>query len=206
MYVPGQYITVCISSCLSLFLYKPHRLLVTVLKQDSVLELKSAVCELVGRAIDKDLLVTVEVLQGSISRPLVSHHSLLLLTSKLIVFCLSLQGNGIALKQLLFRKGEKLYCFEMLSLTELTSSLHSPDPWSPNMPPSSGVASPSDCLPQNDSPAVVSGEDHPAAMSEDYDAFGSKPFITQSESKPGEQFHITSYSSLLFVYFACSAW
>ena len=48
------------------------RLMVTVLKQDTIAELKLAICELLGKNIDKKLLVTAEVKGGCISRPLVS--------------------------------------------------------------------------------------------------------------------------------------
>ena len=49
------------------------RLMVTVLKQDTVAELKAAICELLGRSIERELLVTAEVKGGCISRPLVSY-------------------------------------------------------------------------------------------------------------------------------------
>lgn len=42
------------------------------------------------------------------------------------------QGDGIALKQLVFTKGEKLYCFEMMPLSELTASIRREDPWTPS--------------------------------------------------------------------------
>ena len=46
--------------------------MVTVLKQDTIAELKLAVCKLLGTSIEKELLVTAEVKGGCISRPLVS--------------------------------------------------------------------------------------------------------------------------------------
>ena len=49
------------------------RLMVTVLKQDTIAELKAAICELLGRSIERELLVTAEVKGGCISRPLVSY-------------------------------------------------------------------------------------------------------------------------------------
>ena len=44
----------------------------TVLKQDTILELKVALCELIDRAVERELLVLAEVKQGCISRLLVS--------------------------------------------------------------------------------------------------------------------------------------
>ena len=46
--------------------------MVTVLKQDTIAELKIAICELLARSIERDLLVMAEVKGGYISRPLVS--------------------------------------------------------------------------------------------------------------------------------------
>lgn len=48
------------------------RLMVTVLKQDTIAELKAAVCELLNNSIERELLVMAEVKGGCISRPLVS--------------------------------------------------------------------------------------------------------------------------------------
>ena len=48
-----------------------NRVVVTVLKQDSICGLKKAVCELLGLSIDCDLLVTAEVKQGCITKILV---------------------------------------------------------------------------------------------------------------------------------------
>ena len=59
--------------------------MVTVLKQDTIAELKVAICELLGRSIERELLVTAEVKGGCISRLLVSYcpHTHQLLTQRL---------------------------------------------------------------------------------------------------------------------------
>ena len=56
------------------------RLMVTVSKQDTIGELKAAICDLLDNSIERDLLVTAEVKGGCISRPLVG-----LLVSMLVV-------------------------------------------------------------------------------------------------------------------------
>ncbi len=59
------------------------RLMVTVLKQDSIAELKIAICDLLAKSIKRELLVTAEVKGGCISRPLVSPPMLQYLTWRL---------------------------------------------------------------------------------------------------------------------------
>ena len=102
----------------------------------------------------------------------------------------SLQGNSIAVKQLSFSKGQKLYCYEMLPLSQLTASLHTSDPWSPNPQPAGTMPpnpQPAGTMPTNPWPPTsdLSEEQDPLKMSEDYDAFGSEPFVPDSGRKEG---------------------
>jgi hypothetical protein len=57
--------------------------MVTVLKQDSIAELKVAIRDLLAKSIKRELLVTAEVKGGCISRPLVSPHMHQYLTRQL---------------------------------------------------------------------------------------------------------------------------
>lgn len=61
--------------------------------------------------------------------------------------------------------GEKVYCYEMLSLSELTAIRHPPDPWSPT-----AHTQPLDT----------------EVTSENFDAFGSKPFVSGHDMSIGE--------------------
>ena len=70
-----------------------------------------------------------------------------------------MQGDAIAIRQLTFSKGEKIYCYEMLPLLELTGHLNTPDPWSPS-----------------------ASTTQPHTADENCDAFGSQPFVSDSVS------------------------
>ena len=85
-----------------------------------------------------------------------------------------LQGDGITLKQLTFTKGEKLYCFEMMTLTELTATIQTEDPWTP------GTA-------DNHTPNTASDHTHQqqSENSVNIDAFGSQPFVSDAGSDQG---------------------
>lgn len=151
-----------------------------MLKQDSILELKLAICDLIGRAIDKELLVMAEVKQSCISRPLVSGLPLLITAAP---NGLPLQGDAFALKQLTFSRGEKLYCFEMSPPSQLTSSLQSPDPWSPvtQFPNPQFQDSDDLCTPGGDQ---TTHQDS-GGFSENCDVFGSQPFVGRCGSQEG---------------------
>ena len=84
------------------------------------------------------------------------------------------QGDGIALKQLVFTKGEKLYCFEMKSLSELTASITKDDPWAPSAADSH-------------TPSTTNDHTHQQRSENDtnIDAFGSEPFVNNSRNDRG---------------------
>lgn len=163
--------------CFRHFLY--CRLLVTVLKQDTILELKVALCELIDRAVERELLVLAEVKQGCISRLLVSGWE------QVWVYWLnlSLQGDSIALKQLTFSRGEKLYCFEMMPQSELTTSLHTHYPWTP--------------------PNGQNQEQNTFNGNKEFDMFGSEPFISDSGTSEEGRWCDVAWQFVVEMCFCC---